>query len=135
MGQQALQRCDLVYFNNYKVNYIYDNEKKCYKRFINDKPHINRISGETIYVKNIIVQFADTKIIDDVGRLDIRTTGSGKAYYISNGYLDEIHWKKDSRSQRTKYTLSDGAEFTINPGNTWIQIMPQWGKFICDDSQ
>jgi len=126
---EDLERFKLTYYNNYDVSYTYDSQKKVYERYINNKPHADRKTGAPIFVKNIIIQFNDTKVIDKEGRLEIKTVGSGKGYYISNGCCGEIKWKKNSRSARTIYTLADGTELKINPGNTWIQIMPQWGKF------
>lgn len=126
---EALEQFKLTYFNNYSVSYTYDSNKKAYERFINSKPHTDRKTGQPIFVKNIIIQFNNTKVIDKEGRLEIKTTGSGKAYYISDGFCKEIKWEKSSRSARTIYALTDGTELKINPGNTWIEVMPQWGKF------
>lgn len=131
-GDWVLEDFKLEYFNNYTVSYTYDRGKKAYERFINGKYHTDRKTGESIFVKNIIIQFAGTKVIDDVGRLSIKTVDSGKGYYISNGCCEEIKWQKDSRKERTKYTFADGSELVINPGNTWIQVLPQWGKFNYD---
>ena len=125
----ALEEFYLEYFNNYTVKYTYNPDKKEYERFINGKTHTDRKNGESIFVKNIIVQFAKTKVIDDEGRLDIKTVDSGKGYYISDGKYTEIEWQKDGRKERTKYTMEDGKELVLNPGNIWIQILPQWGKF------
>lgn len=133
-GDFRLEDFELNYFNNYTVRYIYNNDHKAYERYINGKVHTDRIAGESIFVKNIIVSFANTKVIDDQGRLSIKTTASGEGYYISNGYCTKIRWQKDERSKQTKYTLQDGSTLSINPGNTWIQILPQWGKFKYDES-
>ena len=133
-GDFRLEDFELNYFNNYTVRYIYNNDHKAYERYINGKVHTDRIAGESIFVKNIIVSFANTKVIDDQGRLSIKTTDSGEGYYISNGYCTKIRWQKDERSKQTKYTLQDGSTLSINPGNTWIQILPQWGKFKYDES-
>ncbi|MCR4429853.1 MAG: DUF3048 domain-containing protein [Tepidanaerobacteraceae bacterium] len=126
---EVMEQFKLTYFNNYRVSYTYDSGKKAYERFINGSPHVDRVTGQPIFVKNIIIQFNDTKVTDKQGRLEIKTTGSGNAYYISDGFCTEIKWKKSSRSARTIYTMADGAELKINPGNTWIQVLPQWGKF------
>lgn len=131
-GDRILEDFNLEYFNNYTVNYTYDRDKMAYERFINGKPHTDRKTSETIFVTNIIVQFANTKVIDDVGRLSIKTVDSGKGYYISNGCYTEINWQKDARTERTKYTFADGSRLIINPGNIWIQVLPQWGKFYKD---
>ncbi|NLU10552.1 MAG: DUF3048 domain-containing protein [Tepidanaerobacter acetatoxydans] len=128
-GNQALEECELEYFKNYVVSYTYDRDKKMYKRYINGELHTDKKTGEQILVKNIILQFAVTKVVDDVGRLSINTVDSGKGYYISNGYCNKIKWQKDDRKERTNYTFEDGSELIINPGNIWIQILPQWGKF------
>lgn len=122
----------LKYFNDYTVGYTYDFQKKAYGRYINGKAHTDRITGDTIFVKNIIVQFAKAKVVDDVGRLDIKTVSSGKGYYIREGTCQEILWQKDSRKNKTKYTFLDGTEIAIKPGNVWIHIMPQWGEFAAE---
>lgn len=127
---ETLENFKLTYFSNYSVSYKYDMTKKAYERYINGKPHTERKTGEPIFVKNIIVQYVNARVVDKVGRLEMDTTGSGKGYYISDGYWEKITWKKNTRSARTIYTLADGTELKINPGNTWIQIMPPWGKFL-----
>jgi len=130
---EALDEFKLIYSNNYKVTYKYNSEENRYYRYINSKPHTDRNTGEHLSATNIIVQFLNTKVIDNVGRLEIKTVGSGKAYYISNGVVQEVQWEKDSRSGRTRYTV-DGEELYLNPGNIWLQIMPQWGSFEKGDA-
>lgn len=115
----------LDYFNNYRIHYRYDSEKMSYQRLMNDAPHIDRTTGNPIYVKNIIVQFNDTKVIDNEGRLAIKTIGKGSGYYICEGVLQKIQWEKSSRDSRTKYFYDDGRKLEIKPGNTWIQVMPK----------
>ncbi|HHV19067.1 MAG TPA: DUF3048 domain-containing protein [Thermoanaerobacterales bacterium] len=131
-GNRILEEFKLEYFNNYTVSYRYSHNNKAYERFINGKTHTDRKTGETIFVKNIIVQFANTRVIDNEGRLSIKTVDSGKGYYISEGSYTEIKWQKSDRQERTQYTVDDGSELILNPGNIWIQVMPQWGKFNCD---
>jgi len=128
-GDFELKDFELDYFSKYTVRYIYNRERQAYERYINGKAHTDRKTGESIFVKNIIVYFTNTKVIDEVGRLSVKTTDSGEGYYISNGYCTKIKWQKEARDKRTKYTLQDGSDLFINPGNTWIQILPQWGKF------
>jgi len=129
----TLKEFILTYTNNYKVTYKYNSDDNCYYRYINSKPHTDRTTGQHLSATNIIVQFLNTKVVDDVGRLEIKTVGSGKAYYISNGFVREVEWEKDSRNGRTRYTV-DGEELYLNPGNIWIQVMPQWGSFEKGDA-
>lgn len=124
VGTKA-ENIKLRYNKKYNVNYCYDKDKKYYKRYINNSPHIDRTTNKTIPVKNIIIQFHDTNVIDDEGRLDIKTVGKGEGYYVSEGVLQKIIWKKDSRNSKTEYFYTNGQRLKIKPGNTWIQIIPK----------
>lgn len=120
----GLAEFELKYSGNYRVKYVYDERKKVYIRQINGEPHIDRITGDPIAVKNILILFMDTRVIDSEGRLEIKTTGSGTGYYVSCGKSIPIKWEKSSRFARAKYTDQSGEEIKLIPGNTWIQVMP-----------
>ncbi len=109
----------------YMVSYTYDEGSKRYTRLINGKVHLDEIDQSPITAKNIIVQSVPTKVVDDAGRLDLELVGSGSGYYLSDGVKVEIQWHKDSRQDKTVYTLLDGSVLNLNPGNTWIQIVPK----------
>ena len=105
-------------------SYTYDAERKVYLRYMNDAPHIDKVSGQQLYYKNVIIQQVTNSQLDSEGRQDLNTTGSGNGYYITNGYAVPIHWTKSSRSAKTIYKYSDGSKVQINDGNTFVQIMP-----------
>lgn len=105
-------------------SYTYDAERKVYLRYMNDTPHIDKVSGQQLYYKNVIIQQVTNSQLDSEGRQDLNTTGSGNGYYITNGYAVPIHWTKSSRSAKTIYKYSDGSKVQINDGNTFVQIMP-----------
>lgn len=109
----------------YIVSYSYDETSKRYTRSINGKVHVDEIDQSPMTAKNIIVQYVPTKVVDDAGRLDLELVGSGNGYYLSDGVKVAILWHKDSRSDKTIYTLGDGTVLSLNPGNTWIQIIPK----------
>ena len=50
--------------------------------------------------------------------------GSGKGYFISEGYAIPITWEKTSREAQTVYRYENGEELVVNDGNTFIQIQP-----------
>lgn len=105
-------------------SYTYDVERKVYLRYMNDTPHIDKVSGQQLYYKNVIIQQVTNSQLDNEGRQDLDTTGSGNGYYITNGYAIPIYWTKSSRSDKTIYKYSDGSKVEINDGNTFVQIMP-----------
>ncbi len=118
----------IPYANFYKVTYKYDETTKRFIRYVNGKTHDSQ-TGETLSAKNIImytvknVNLPDT---EDKGRQDLENIGSGTGYYFSNGKMVEIKWEKTARDAKTKYTLADGTPLKLNPGNTFIQIVPTY---------
>ncbi len=111
-----------------KSIYKYNKDTKLYERYINSKEHITQTNDAILTAKNIIVYQVQNVNLPDTenkGRQDLRNIGSGEGYYISNGVRQNIRWEKSSRNAKTVYTLSDGSELKINPGNTFIQIAPK----------
>ena len=74
----------------------------------------------------------ENKTIDDVGRQKLTTVGSGKGYYITDGYAVPINWSKSSRTAKTNYTYENGEEIKLNDGNTFIQIVPPSSKITIE---
>jgi hypothetical protein len=128
-GQEA-KSINLKYSSYYKCSYVYDEEKNSYKRFRDGKEHIDRNSGNQLEAKNIIIQYVKNYRIpgDKEDRQELETVGSGNGYFISCGKAIKIKWSKDSRSAPTSYTDENGNEIKLNPGQTWIQIMPLYGE-------
>ena len=118
---------NLPYSAHYRVSYSYDSENSVYKRNVNGSAHMSQ-TGDQLTAKNIIIYKVTNFNLqdnDNVGRQDLTTVGSGTGYYITNGKMIEINWEKSAREAKTIYTTTDGEELLINPGNTFIQIMPQ----------
>ena len=109
------------------TSFVYDEENKVYKRYQNNKEHIDYSTKEQYTTKNIITYQVSNYTIsgDNKGRQDIDNIGTGEGWYITNGYAIPIKWEKTSRSSKTKYSLADGTELKVNDGNTYIQIQPK----------
>lgn len=125
-SEKALNKITLPYSDMYSVSYEYDAENKVYKRFVDGKEHMSQ-TGECLSAKNIIVYRVMNYTLNDgenKGRQDLKNIGSGEGYYITNGKVIDIKWHKESRTAKTVYTTADGVELMLNPGNTFIQIMP-----------
>lgn len=115
----------MTYSTNETRSYSYDSINKYYLRSMNGASHTDKTTGNQLHYKNIIIQKVANSTLDSEGRQDLATTGKGEGYYITNGYAIAINWTKSSRSAKTKYTDSSGAEIVLNDGNTFIQIVPQ----------
>ena len=125
---ESTTKVSLNYANFYKLDFVYNEETKRYERFINGKEHASQ-TGEVLSAKNIILYQVQNVSLNDgenKGRQDLKNIGSGEGYYITNGKRIPIKWSKTARDAKTEYTLSDGTPLSLNPGNTYIQIVPTY---------
>ena len=123
-GAEVANKVLIPYSSGTKTGYEYDADNKVYKRFVNDTAQNDYVTGKQLTFKNIITYKVKYTTIDSKGRQDIENVGSGKGYYISNGYAVPITWEKKSRSAQTVYKYENGNEIVLNDGNTFIQIQP-----------
>jgi len=115
----------LIPYNSiYTVSYKYQSESTKYLRFINGEPHIDFKTKEQLAVDNIIIQFAETKIIDQEGRLAVDFIGKGKGLLFFKGGSEEIIWEKQDLNSKTIFMYKEGDRIALTPGNVWIQIVP-----------
>lgn len=107
------------------VDYQYDTSSKSYSRSINDKPFMDKETGKQVSVKNVIIEYAkQTSFNDSAGHINIDLIGSGKAEMLINGYKIEGTWSKKSITDKTIFYDPNNKEIELQPGNTWIQIVP-----------
>ena len=101
--------------------FVYDKDKKVYKRFQWGEKHLDGNTNKQLAVKNILVLACDWSVADEKhGYLDVKVTGEGTGYYITNGKAIKITWKKAKAGSPTYYYKEDGSELVLNQGKTWI---------------
>ena len=127
-GAVPANKVIIPYSYSHTTSFVYDAENAVYKRFQNDREHLDYVTGEQYSAKNIITYKVNNYTLNDgsgKGRQDIINVGSGEGYFISNGYAVEITWEKQDRSSKTIYKVkSTGEELVVNDGITYIEIEP-----------
>lgn len=105
--------------------FTYDEGTKTYLRYQFKKAHIDKNTGEQLAYKNIIIQLVKEWNKDKNGyqTMDIENA-EGKGYYITDGKMTDITWKKNESTKRMRYYDASGTELTINPGKTYIALFP-----------
>jgi len=133
-AKSKAEKVNINYWGSYDVIYKYSPEKNTYYRYLGDldTPHFCE-NNTQITVKNIIVQFVKTSVKDDAGRLTMELEGSNKALYFRNGIVSEGYWEKEGQNL-TKFYNENNEKITVNPGNTWIQIVPTNTKINYEES-
>jgi len=81
------------------------------------------LEGNPVMADNVGIVVTDISVLDAVGRRQVRTLGEGKAWLLQDGKVIEATWKKPSVSERLTFRVGE-EEQKMNPGTTWIQIVP-----------
>ncbi len=116
-----------IKFSGYNTPYLeYNAEDKLYYRYQFGEVHKDSNTGDQLAFKNIIIQLVKEWDIDrnDYQTMDLEDA-SGKGYYITNGKLVDITWKKKEADRFMRYYDASGQELTINPGKTYIALFPR----------
>ena len=122
-GKQEATNISIVYSSKETRTYTYDSTNRYYMRFANKEAKLDRKTKSQQHYKNIIIVETEKETTDEGENLKI--TGTGTGYYITNGYAMKIIWAKENRNKKTIYKYEDGTEVSINDGNTFIEIVPK----------
>lgn len=125
-SQESAQTVTIPYSSYQISEFHYDAEKKLYERWQIGAPQIDESTGESIKVKNVIVQFANTAVIDSEGRREIDLVGKGEGLYFTNGKAVPISWEKQKYNTPTRWFNKEGKELQLNKGKTFICVYPTY---------
>jgi fibronectin type 3 domain-containing protein len=119
----------------YDAKYIYDADANNYKRTVDGKPFIDANTNRQITVKNIIVQRTITENVGDrLGHIRITLIGSGNADVFVGGKHIAATWERPTQSDITRYYDENHNEIELQPGNTWVQVIPSTWTPHLDES-
>ena len=107
-----------------KPYFTYNETDKLYYRYQFDTAHIDKNTGKQLSFANIIIQYVKQWTYDSHGRQAMDFYDSnGEGIYISAGEYKNIRWKRNE-SRRTMQYLEDGQLLQVNPGKTYIALVP-----------
>ena len=106
----------------YELRWDSTNEK--WLIYFNEKPNM-AANGEHIYADTAIIQIVSiTPSIygDKFGEITpfSKTTGSGKAVMLRDGFSYQISWQRNLETDVTTWMSEDGGVANFKPGRTWI---------------
>lgn len=99
-----------------------------YERWQNGKAH--QTETGVIHADNIVIIESPVKVLDSIGRLEMKTIGTGQSAVIINGKRIMGTWQKSAPSERTNFYDMNGAEIKFKPGKIWIQVVPRLSTVI-----
>ena len=111
--------------SGYSVRWEYDRSGNEYSRYHGSSLHKDE-DGSRITAKNLVIQYVKRSILDDEGRISLKTYGSGKAKIFFNGRIIEGSWSKDLKKDRTFFYDQDEREIEFIRGTVWVEVVPSW---------
>lgn len=111
---------NVAYGGSYNVSWKFDKERDVYVRWQGKKQQFDK-DGSAVESDNVVVIKTDEQVLDDKGRLKVRTTGSGEAVAYRDGNKYVLHWRR-SPGEPIRLESTDGTEFLFNRGTTWIEV-------------
>lgn len=115
-----VKQIKIPYGGSYNVVWNYSTSTNSYARSAGGRPHVES-DGTRIATENVIVIKTDSQILDEVGRLRVRTVGGGEAIAYKNGNKYPLRWSR-STGEPIRFTTVDGNEFPLTRGRTWIEV-------------
>lgn len=117
---------------NYQATWDYNPETGLYARSLANAPHRDKVTGEQIAVKTLIVQTVQRSPNPPSGGREsewtMQTVGSGAVSVFRDGQRLDGLWRKNSRQERTRFFDLQNNEIQLNRGKIWISILPQTGS-------
>lgn len=113
----------------YRVEWIFDPKTNTYSRVMASAPHLDQASRQQITASTVIVKTVDRRANSPyagTGRESewtMNTIGTGPVSIFQDGVRIDGVWRKSSRTDRTRFFDSLGAEIAINRGKIWVQII------------
>lgn len=125
MGEINATNMSFDFFKQYNMSFEYNIETKYYKAIRNNETLIDEKDSSEVRPKNIILQFANSKVTGPNLTLTIDHIGSGSGKLFTQGKVIDINWTKDSESSKTIFTTSSGDEIILSPGLTLIEVLDE----------
>lgn len=116
----------------YEVTWQWTSNTNEYIRLHNvSQPHLDE-DGTEIITKNIAVIATEAYVIDNEGRLKLRTTGKGKAWIFRDGEVTEGIWSKPDTESPLKFYDVTGRDIELNRGPTWVEVITSGSQIKWD---
>jgi hypothetical protein len=96
------------------------------------EPDIDASTGKQVTTTNIVVEivhyqigpYCESGCPGGSGDIESNLVGSGSGYVLRGGRAFAVTWHRPSVTAKTTFTDANGAEVTLAPGRTWVEIVP-----------
>ena len=112
-------------FNSGKSTTLtYHEDTGLYTAFQFGGDYIDGNTKEAVTFKNVLVLYADTKVFDNYGRIDVDLIGEGPGQFACGGQYVDIIWSRADGNSPFTYRLASGGALELGVGTSYIAIVP-----------
>jgi hypothetical protein len=89
-------------------------------------------TGAQFHTTNVVIQMVQTErgpyneSGPDSPDVESITVGSGVVYVLQHGYMEKGTWNRPTGSNITTFTFPNGKPITLQPGQTWFEVVPDY---------
>ncbi|MBQ3185697.1 MAG: DUF3048 domain-containing protein [Firmicutes bacterium] len=125
--ESAGDRVDKVEFSYDAADceFTYDAESNKYVRTVEGAEYIDKETGKSIKVSNVLVQLVKSREVDSKGRLEIDMCAGGDALLFTNGRVVKGTWSREDLDSRTIFVDAEGNQFRLSRGKSWVEVADQ----------
>ncbi|HUX05132.1 MAG TPA: DUF3048 domain-containing protein [Acidimicrobiales bacterium] len=106
----------------FATSYQWNGRTKSWDRSIFSRPDVTA-TGQRVSPTNVIVMTVHYKNGMGVEGSEAELTGSGPVDVFTNGRLQSGTWRRSTMHRATVYVSTSGHVITLQPGQTWIELM------------
>jgi hypothetical protein len=96
------------------------------------EPDIDTSTGKQVTTTNIVVEivhyqlgpYCESGCPGGSGDVESNLVGTGSGYVLRGGRAFAVTWHRPSVTAKTTFTDVHGAQVTLAPGRTWVEIVP-----------
>lgn len=108
----------------FNSHYVYNATTNTYDRSEGGKPHLDREGGQISPRVVIAMKVNERRVLEDGYREQIEAIGSGAATIFQDGTVQEVTWKKASKTAQITFTDASGIDVPLARGQTWFTAIP-----------
>lgn len=126
MGENIANDMTFDFFPSaYNMQFIYNEEDNNYSAIRSGETLIDEKDSSNVLPKNIILQYANSKITGPKLTLTISHIGEGNGKLFTNGKVIDITWEKESATSPTIFKTLEGEEIILTPGLTFVEVLDE----------
>jgi len=118
---------NIPYGGPFSVGWEYDAETKEYLRRQGGRIQKDE-DGTEVRVQNVVVLLTSATVLDDVGRLNMRTKGEGAVAVFRDGRQIAGTWSREA-GEWIRFEDMEGNAIPLAPGKTWISVVTSKSMF------